>query len=164
MGSDGDHLNAPGRFTAVHFAVLNVARLRRALDDEANAEFVSALGPVNELAESSPGFVWRLVDDDGQSSSYVTVYDDPLMIINLSVWESAVALQDYVYRTEHNDYLRRRREWFEPRNGRVDIACWWTPVGELPTAEEAVGRLDHLRAHGPSDVAFGLRDPRASGA
>lgn len=144
-----------------HFVVLNVAQLHHSLESAESSEFVKALDPINALAESSPGFVWRLQDDDGQSSSYVVVYDDPLMILNLSVWESPDAIKQYVYRSEHNTYLRRRREWFQPRGDRIDIACWWTPVGRHPTATEATDRLDHLRANGPSDVAFPLNDQRA---
>jgi hypothetical protein len=144
-----------------HLAVLNVARLHHPLDAVENREFVAALDPINTLAEVSPGFVWRLTDEGGQSSSYVVVYDDPLMILNLSVWESREHLRHYVYRSGHNSYLRRRREWFAPADDRIDIACWWTPVGEHPTAAEAVERLDHLRATGPSDRAFPLNDSRA---
>lgn len=148
--------------TEFHLAVLNVARLHHPLDADENREFVEALDPINTLAESSEGFVWRLIDETGQSSSYVVVYDDPLVIVNLSVWASADSLKAYVYSGEHGAYLRRRREWFEKRGARVDIACWWTPVGQHPTAVEAVERLDHLRANGPSDVAFPLNDERAA--
>ena len=68
-----------------HLAELNVARLRQPLDHPDTAEFVAALDAINALAESSPGFVWRLTDESGHSSSYVRADDDPLVIINLSV-------------------------------------------------------------------------------
>jgi hypothetical protein len=32
---------------------------------------------------------------------------------------------------------------------------WWVPAGKRPTLEDGVGRLDHLKSHGPSDYAFG---------
>ena len=35
------------------------------------------------------------------------------VIINLTVWESVEALRDYIYRSPHLDYMRRRREWFD---------------------------------------------------
>jgi hypothetical protein len=33
--------------------------------------------------------------------------------VNLSVWESAEALGDFVFASRHLEVLRRRREWFE---------------------------------------------------
>lgn len=142
-----------------HLAELNIARLHQPLDAEANAEFVAALDPINLLAERSPGFVWRLQDDSGQSSSYVTAFDDPLTIINLSVWESVEAFHHYVYRSGHRAYLGRRREWFEPATDAT-VVCWWLPAGELPSVADAVDRLEHLRRHGPGDRGFPLNDPQ----
>ena len=103
--------------------------------------------------------MWRLTDQSGQSSSYVQTTDDPLDIINLSVWETVEQLLDFVFRTGHTEYLRRRREWFQ----RVDeayLVCWWVPAGEVPTVEEALGRLARLRRDGVSDDAFTARDRR----
>ena len=66
-------------------------------------------------------------------------YDDDT-IINLSVWESVDALADYVYRTVHRDFLRRRREWFA-RFETNHMALWWVEAGHRPTIEEAVERI-----------------------
>jgi hypothetical protein len=143
-----------------HFAQYNVGRLHRPLDDPATAGFVAGLDEVNALAESSPGFVWRLTDDaSGLSSSYVRAYDDPLMIINLTVWETPEHLQDFVYRSAHTSFLRRRREWFVKLDDAY-LACWWIPAGQVPSVEEAVERLERLRRDGVSDEAFTLRDLR----
>ncbi len=93
-----------------HLAELNIARLRRPLDAVETAEFIAALDPVNALAEATPGFVWRLTDDDGQSSSYVTVaaIDDPLVIVNYSLWRDYESFKHFVYKSGHASYLRRR--------------------------------------------------------
>ena len=136
-----------------HFAELNIARLHQPLDHADNAEFVAVLDAVNRIAEVSEGFVWRLQGDDGRSSSYVTAYDDPLLIVNLSVWQSPDALRHFVYRSGHSAYLRRRREWFV-ESSTLDMVCWWVPAGTVPDVGDAVARLDHLRAHGPSDNGF----------
>jgi Domain of unknown function (DUF3291) len=142
------------------FAEYNIARLRQPLDHPATAEFVAGLDEVNAIAETSPGFVWRLKDDDtGLSSSYVRAYDDPLLIINLTVWETPEHLQEFVYRSAHTSFLRRRREWFEKLDDAY-LVCWWIPAGDVPTVEEAVERLERLRADGVSDDAFTLRDLR----
>jgi hypothetical protein len=145
--------------TGWHFAELNIARLRAPLDHPATKEFVDALDDINTLAEASPGFVWRLKDEaTGLSSSYVRADDDPLVIINLSVWATPEQLHDFVYHTAHTPFLRRRREWFE----KVEpfFACWWVPAGQVPTVEDAMAKLAQLGRDGPNDDVFTLRDRR----
>jgi hypothetical protein len=141
-----------------HLAQLNIARLHHPHDHPDTAEFVAALDGINKLAESSPGFVWRLQDEEGRSSSYVAAYEDPLLVINLSVWEDVESLRDFAYRSDHTPFFRRRREWFELHTEPY-LACWWLPAGELPTVEDAVRRLDLLRASGPGPDAFTLAAP-----
>jgi hypothetical protein len=141
-----------------HLAQFNIARLHQPLDHPDTASFVAALDVVNALAESSPGYVWRLQDDSGQSSSYVRAYDDPLVIINLSVWRTPEDLRAFVFHTAHTDFLRRRREWFE-RMDQASLVCWWIPAGTTPTPDEAVERLELLRRDGPGPEAFPLREP-----
>jgi len=137
---------------APHVAQINIARAVGPTDSPQLAEFIAALEPVNALAESSPGFVWRLQDDSGDAVS-IRVFDDDQIIINLSVWESIDALFEFAYRSHHVDYFRRRREWFE-RFPTSHLALWWVPVGEVPTIEEAKERLEHLDRHGPTPHAF----------
>jgi hypothetical protein len=95
--------------------------------------------------------VWRLATEDGDATS-IRAYDDDLMIINMSVWESIDDLAEFVYRSGHVAVMRRRREWFERM--RVYLALWWVPEGHTPTVAEAQERLVHLEAHGPSPHAF----------
>jgi hypothetical protein len=146
-----------------HLAELNIGRLREPLTHPATKEFVDALDEINALAESSPGFVWRLTDEaTGRSSSYVQTGGDPLEIVNLSTWETPEQLHDFVYRTAHTPYLRRRRAWFQ----RVELflVCWWVPAGHRPSVDEAMARLAQLGREGPSDAAFTLRDVRPAPA
>jgi hypothetical protein len=49
--------------------------------------------------------------------------------------------------------MRRRREWAE-RMPEAYVVLWWIPAGDIPSVEEAKGRLDHLREHGPTPTAF----------
>jgi len=145
--------------TGWHVAELNIGRLHQPMDHPATQEFADALDEINALAEASPGFVWRLTDPDtGRSSSFVATDDDPLNIVNLSVWETLEQLHDYVYRTAHTPFLRRRREWFQ----RVELflVCWWVPAGHVPSVDEAMAKLAQLGREGPSDEAFTLRDRR----
>ncbi len=150
--------------TEYHLAQINVGRLRHPIDAPETAEFVANLDPINELAESSPGFVWRLTGEDGMSSSYVAVdgIDDPLDIVNYSLWENFETLKDFVFKTDHIGFLRRRTEWFEPATQSI-AACWWIPAGSISDADpkilEAYERLDHLREHGSSQTAWAMNQP-----
>ena len=143
-----------------HLAQINVARLRRPLDHEETAEFVEALEPVNAMAEACDGYIWRLRDDYGQSSSFVQVdgIDDPLEIVNYSIWRDLESLEQFVYKSAHAGYLRRRADWFE-RSDQASSACWWTPAGTIPSVASAYQRLVHLRTNGPSPEAWPLNRP-----
>jgi hypothetical protein len=135
-----------------HLAQVNIGRVRASLTDPLMAGFVAGLEPINALADSSPGFVWRLQTEAGDATALRPYHDDRLLI-NLSVWENLEALKAFVYLTHHVDFIRQRESWFE----RLDsywLALWWIPPGKAPTIEEAKVRLDHLRAHGESPFAF----------
>jgi hypothetical protein len=138
-----------------HLAQANIARQRGPLDSPVMRGFVVALDPVNRIAERSPGFVWRL--GSSQSHGATTLRDGSFpVIVNLSVWESYDALHAFVYHSPHGAYLRRRARWFEP-SPQPSTVLWWVEAGQRPTVEEALRRLRHLRAHGPSPQAFTLR-------
>lgn len=141
-------------------AQLNIGRLHRPLDSDETAEFNAALDPINALAEATPGFVWRLVDDDGQSSSHVRLpgEDDPLTIVNMSVWTDLDSLKHFMYRSGHAMYLRRRREWFEHSDAATSV-CWWIATGEIPDLADAHRRLLHLREHGSSATGWSISSP-----
>lgn len=139
-----------------HLAQLNVARAQAPLDDPSMADFVAQLDAVNALAERSPGFVWRLQGDSGQSSSYLQFFSDPALLVNLTVWESVESLYAYTYRSDHVAVFRQRKQWFEPHGG-VYLVLWWVPAGHIPTMEEANERLEHLREHGAMAFAFTFR-------
>jgi hypothetical protein len=139
-----------------HLAQVNIGRLLAPIDDPLIADFVAQLDAVNALADASPGFVWRLKDESGNATA-IPAFDDPRMIINMSVWESFEALRDYVYRSDHTKVLTRRRDWFEKLD-RPHLALWWVPAGTLPTVEEAKRRLQILAQRGPTPDAFTFRD------
>ncbi|MEY2450688.1 MAG: hypothetical protein QOD92_262 [Acidimicrobiaceae bacterium] len=140
----------------MHLAQLNVGRLRAPMDDPIIDDFRTNLDPINALAEVSPGYVWRLQDEDGNATG-IKPFGDELEIINLTVWESIDALADFTYRSAHKEILRRRREFFEAPNQPI-VCLWWIPEGTIPTIEDAISRLEHLRAHGPTPTAFTFRE------
>jgi hypothetical protein len=136
----------------VQLAQFNVALGKAALDAPEMAEFVAGLDRINALADAAPGFVWRLQDESGNATS-IRAYDDERMILNLSVWESVEALWAFVYDGGHLEVMRRRREWFQ-RLPTLYVVLWWLPDGHEPPLDEAMDRLEHLRAHGPTPHAF----------
>ncbi len=153
--------------TAAHLAQLNVARVLAPLDDPSIADFVDALDRINALAETSPGFIWRLQSDSGNATD-IRVEQDPLLIVNLTVWVSVEALFDFTYRTGHNRILARRRDWFE-RMEAAHLVLWWVPAGHRPNLDEAMARLARLRRDGPTPAAFTFKrhfppmiEPRAA--
>lgn len=141
-----------------HLAQVNVARLLAPLDSEQLAGFVAALEPINALADAAPGFVWRLQTEEGDATS-IRAFDDDMLMVNLSVWESIETLTDFVYRSSHRDVMVQRRQWFE-RMQEFFTALWWVPVGHTPSVDEAAARLEMLRAKGPTRQAFTFKDPK----
>nr|WP_229697769.1 DUF3291 domain-containing protein [Nonomuraea cavernae] len=141
----------------MHLAQLNVAHLRAPMDAPELAAFVELLEPVNTLADTSPGFVWRMKESEDDPTATLThAYGDHLLV-NLSVWESLESLWDYAYRSAHLGVLRRRREWFL-RTAEPYLVMWWIPEGRLPTVAEGMRRLERLRDEGPSPEAFTFKE------
>lgn len=140
-----------------HLAQINVGRLLAPIDDPRIAEFVARLDEINALADRTPGFVWRMQTEAGNATS-LPYNDDPLVIANMSVWESVEALRDYVYRSAHVDVMRKRLTWFE--KPPVPMYClWWIPAGHIPTLAEGRARLEHYQQHGATDVSFWFAKP-----
>ena len=93
--------------------------------------------------------------EDGDATA-LRISDDERVIVNMSVWTSLESLHAFVFRTDHADFLRRRREWFEPY-GRAATALWWVPTGHLPDLAEALDRLALVESDGPTPGAFTFR-------
>jgi hypothetical protein len=142
--------------SAWHLAQLNVGVVLAPIEDGLMTGFVEGLDPINALADDAPGFIWRLQDDAGAATSF-RITDDDRLLVNMSTWGSIEALHAFVFRTEHADYLRRRREWFEVPAAPTTV-LWWVPVGHQPTLDEAAERLATLRANGATPEAFTLRE------
>jgi len=141
--------------TRLHIAQVNIARMRGALEDPVMRGFVARLDEINALADRSPGFVWRLQTSEG-NATYLRPYGDDRILFNLSVWETVEDLRNYVYRSEHAELIRQRRDWFEKFEAPF-LALWWVPGGHLPSVDEAKKRLDHLQSNGPTAFAFTFR-------
>jgi Domain of unknown function (DUF3291) len=138
-----------------HLAQLNIAKMLAPIDSPIMANFVANLDNINALAEKSDGFVWRLKDDTNNAAS-IKIYDDDFLIVNMSVWENAETLFQFVFQSDHIEVFKRRKEWFTIMP-EMHMALWYTPVEKLPTIEVAVERLNYLRAHGETPFAFSFK-------
>jgi Domain of unknown function (DUF3291) len=144
--------------TGYHLAELNIGTARGPTDSPQMAGFMAGIIPVNALADTAPGFVWRLQDGDGPGATALRPRG-PDVMVNMSVWEDLESLRNFVYRNgPHLDFMRRRRSWFHPMAVPY-LVLWWVPAGHIPGLGEALSRLDLLRRDGPGPRAFSFRDP-----
>jgi hypothetical protein len=134
-------------------AQVNVARMAAPREDPRMAGFFDRLAEINAVAESAPGFVWRLKDEDAGDATYIRPFEDVRILFNMSVWVSVEALANFTYRTDHKVLFAGRKAWFEPM-GTPSLALWWIAAGHTPSIGDAKERLDHLQSHGPTPYAF----------
>jgi Domain of unknown function (DUF3291) len=139
-----------------HLAELNIGRLLAPTDDPRVGEFMAALDQVNALGKQMPGFIWMMEGsgEPGTGNTETKIDGDAQFVANLTVWESVETLEHFVWNTVHRKFYQRRAEWFEVL-GKMHFVMWWVKPGHRPSLEEALARLDHVRAHGDTDDAFG---------
>lgn len=139
-----------------HLAQLNLAWLKADPEDPAVAPFMKALDRANGIGRRSPGSVWIMQGsggpDTGNTGNYVG--GNPRMLPNLTLRGDVASREQFVWNTVHRQFYERRAEWFRAI-GRQHFVMWWVPEGHLPTLDEALERLEYLRAHGDTDFAFG---------
>lgn len=138
--------------TDFHLAQLNIGRMLAPVDSEIMVGFTSKLDEINALADEAEGFVWRLQTDEGDATA-LRPFDDDMMIVNMSVWESREALHTYTYKTVHAQFIKNRKEWFE-RLSTPHMVLWWIPAGHIPTVEEALEKLAVFEDKGATAEAF----------
>lgn len=139
----------------MQLAQLNIAQAKYDLDAPQIKDFVDNLDIVNTTAENTPGFVWRLKDDSGCATN-IQAFDDPNMLVNMSIWRDVDSLKDFMFRTHHKGFMRRKGEWFH-KLPQANYVMWWIEENHRPTIEEALQRLEHLRGHGESAYAFSFK-------
>ncbi|NMM47716.1 DUF3291 domain-containing protein [Marinigracilibium pacificum] len=144
--------------TQLYLAQFNIIKLKDKLDSPIVKEFRDFLAPVNQLAEESPGFIWRLKDDNGNDATDVeTPYEDELIFVNMSVWEDYQSLKDYTYQTVHSYFLKSRKKWSTEMEG-LKAVMWYIPKGEIPTVEQGKEKLEQLNNLGASPDAFSMKE------
>ena len=143
--------------TQFHLAQMNIAKAIAPLEDPIMAGFMSQLDYINALADRADGFVWRLQSESGNATD-IPAFEDPAIVVNMSVWESMDALHRYTYQSDHIEVLKDRRKWFHKHEGYFSV-LWWVPAGHLPSVEEGKQKLETLIEKGPSSEAFTFAKP-----
>jgi len=95
--------------TNYHLAQINIAKAIAPFDDPRMKGFMEQWDHVNELADHSPGFVWRLKSEEGDATSRL-FFEDELLTLNLSVWESIETLKKYAYSGDHLSVYKSRNK------------------------------------------------------
>ncbi len=137
-----------------HLAQLNIAKMKYSIESADMADFVDNLENINVLADSSPGFVWRLQTEEGDATS-IDFFDSDVLV-NMSIWADIESLHSYVYKTAHAKIMSRRKEWFH-RVEEVYTVLWWVAEGHIPTLVEAREKLEQLKSAGPGPLAFSFK-------
>ena len=138
-----------------YLAQINIAKMLGPIDSEIMADFVANLDNINQLAESSNGFAWRLKDDTNNATS-IKIFDDDFLIVNMSVWKDLESLFDFVYKSNHVEIFKHRKEWFEKMQD-MHMALWFVPAGHQPGVAEAIERLQYLRNNGETPYSFSFK-------
>jgi len=144
-------------YSDFHLAEINIARALAPMDSPLMADFLPLIPPVNDLADRSDGFVWRLQSEYGDATG-IRAFDDAAFLVNMSVWRDIESLRAFTYATDHLIPFRARRNWFEPPTF-AHVALWWIPAGTIPTLQDGKDRLDLLAALGPTPHAFTFKQP-----
>lgn len=137
-------------------AQLNISPLKEPIDSLLLSDFVSQLDEINALADAAEGFVWRLQGEEGNATAY-NVFDNEMIIINMSVWESVESLRNYVYKTAHAAVMKQGNKWFGKLD-RPQVVLWWIPAEHIPTPQEAKEKLAYLAKHGETKEAFTFKN------
>lgn len=138
-------------------AQINIAQGKDAIDTDAMKGFVNRLDEINAIADSADGFIWRLQTDDGDATT-IQAFDDPNLLVNMSVWENIESLKNYVYRTFHVELIQDRDAWFD-KIVSVHQTMWWIPEDHIPSIKEGKQKLEYLQKHGSSQQAFTFAKP-----
>lgn len=133
-------------------AQINIAHAVAEMDSEEMSGFVARLDEINGLADQAPGFVWRLQSEEGDATA-IREFDDPLILVNMSVWQNVESLKDFVYKSLHVELIRDRDAWFS-KMASAHQALWWVPEGHQPSIEEGKTKLELLDQQGPNPQVF----------
>ena len=140
-----------------HLAQLNIADAKADSSSDLMQGFYDRIEEIHDLAEASPGYIWRYQDEDGDDVAE-RIFANPLLLINLTLWQDIESLRHFVYKTVHKELIQGRNQWFNKMPEMYQV-LWWVPARHIPTIQESKGRLETLREHGPTVKAFTFAKP-----
>lgn len=152
-----------GPHATYHLAHANIAWMHGPMDDPVMAGLANRIDEINQLAESSRGFVWRIPASETTFAHLEPFradfpgFDPARFFYNMSVWERLEDLREYTLFSAHAEMIFERRQWLDSIAG-AGVALWWVEVGHRPTVSESAERLRHVRQFGPTPRAFTLRN------
>ncbi|KUL36853.1 hypothetical protein ADL22_23425 [Streptomyces sp. NRRL F-4489] len=79
--------------------------------------------------------------------------DTTALAATLSLWTGLRPAFEAIYTGLHRTALNRRHDWFE-RAEHPSYVFWWASDDAIPTWQDAVSRLEHLRDHDATPHAF----------
>lgn len=135
-----------------HLAQINITKAKAEMESPIMQGFVERLDEINQLAENSPGFIWRLQTED-DVATVIQAFDDPKLVVNMSVWKDLESLKNYVYKSAHIELIRDRSAWFN-KMLEAQLVLWWIPEGAVPSVEDGKKKLEYLEQNGSSQLAF----------
>ncbi len=144
-----------------HLAQLNIADAKAPQTSTVMRGFVDRLDEIHLLADNTKGFIWRYQNEEGDDVGE-RIFDNPLMLINMSLWEDVDTLRQFVYKSIHKELIQSKGDWFN-KMPEMHQVLWWVPAGHIPSLQEAKDKLDLLRDIGPSAEAFSFAKPFAPG-
>ena len=139
----------------MHLAQFNIAKMKGLINSPVMKEFNDNLPVINAIADNADGFIWRLQEENGDATGF-NPYDDPYLLVNMSVWADFECLKDYIMKTGHIEFLKRRYEWFE-KIETPNHVMWYVEQDHTPSLEEAKERLAYITKHGDTPHAFSIR-------
>lgn len=142
-----------------HLVQLNIAKMKFSIESVEMSDFVDNLEAINSLADSAPGFIWRLQTEEGDATSIDFFGSD--VLVNMSIWEDVESLYNFVYKTTHSKIMSRRKEWFH-RVEEAYTVLWWSVEAKIPSLDQAKSKLELLKSQGPTAEAFTFKQTYAS--
>ena len=97
----------------------NVAQMKYSKDALEMQSFFDAVPHIQRLAESSPGFIWRELNENYPIIGQRLGSD---FIVNLSAWDSLDALYAYVFSQSHRQIMTARDHWFTHVGRALSVA------------------------------------------